>query len=315
MNKKFDILVVGELNVDLILNGMQKEPEIGKEILANQMTLTLGSSSAIFASNISTLGINVAFAGKIGNDSFGDLVISSLKQKNVNTENVIISKEKATGASFIMNYDNDRAIVTHLGAIECLKAEDISDKLLQSAKHLHVSSIFLQANLKKGIIQLFRKAKKLGLTTSLDVQWDPDEKWDINFEELLPNVDVFLPNKQEIKAITKETKTERALDKLGKFANIIVVKMGTEGSIGLKKGVKIKVPSYINKKVVDAIGAGDSFNAGFICKFIQDKNIQECLEFGNLTGAISTTSAGGTGAFENLEEIKKTAYDKFDITI
>lgn len=315
MEKKFDILVVGELNIDLILNGIQKEPEIGKEILADTMTLTLGSSSAIFASNISTLGSKVAFAGKIGNDSFGNLVINSLKEKNINTENVFVSKDKVTGASIILNYDNDRAIITHLGAIACLSADDISDELLANAKHLHVSSIFLQENLKKGIIQLFGKAKSLGLTTSLDIQWDPAEKWDINFEELLPLTDIFLPNKQEITALTKEDDTEKALDKLGHVSNIIAVKLGTEGAIGMKKGIKIIVPPFLNEHVVDAIGAGDSFNAGFIYKYLKGEGLQECLEFGNLTGAVNTTASGGTAAFSNLRNVKQTAKEKFNVIL
>ena len=73
MKKQFDVLVIGELNVDIILHNIDNFPEVGKEVLAQQMTLTLGSSSAIFASNISSLGASVAFLGKIGNDEFGDV--------------------------------------------------------------------------------------------------------------------------------------------------------------------------------------------------------------------------------------------------
>ncbi len=83
MDKLYDVLVVGELNVDLIMNKIERFPEMGKEILAQQMTLTLGSSSAIFASNISSLGARVAFIGKIGKDKFGEVVTESLQKKNV----------------------------------------------------------------------------------------------------------------------------------------------------------------------------------------------------------------------------------------
>ncbi len=83
MNKEFDVIEVGELNVDLILNQIESFPEMGKEKLAHAMTLTLGSSSAIFASNLSSLGAKVSFIGKIGEDSFGDLILDSLITKKL----------------------------------------------------------------------------------------------------------------------------------------------------------------------------------------------------------------------------------------
>jgi len=314
-NRKFDILVVGELNVDLILNNIQTFPKIGTEILSEQMTITLGSSSAIFASNISVLGAKVAFAGEIGNDSFGNLVLNSLQQKKVDTSFIKTSQVTKTGASIILNYQEDRAIVTHPGAMEDLTCTDVTKEMLKSAKHLHVSSVFLQPGIKKCIINLFKQAKEAGLTTSLDVQWDPQEKWDIDFEKLLPFVDVFLPNKQEILAITNEDKIENAINKLSKYANIIAVKMSNEGSLGFQKDKKINVPSFLNKNVVDAIGAGDSFNAGFIFKFINNEHLQDCLQFGNLTGAINTTASGGTAAFSSFDELKKTAKEQFNFSI
>lgn len=81
MNKKFDVIVIGELNVDLILNQIHSFPEIGKEKFADTMTLTLGSSAAIFASNLSVLGMKVAFIGMVGNDVFGRFCKEELEKK------------------------------------------------------------------------------------------------------------------------------------------------------------------------------------------------------------------------------------------
>ena len=97
--KQFDIIALGELNVDLILNNIEGFPEVGKEKFAKQMTLTLGSSTAIFAANAAALGARVAFCGMIGNDSFGDLVESSLKAKGVDTRFLIRQDKHATGAT------------------------------------------------------------------------------------------------------------------------------------------------------------------------------------------------------------------------
>ncbi|MCK5371658.1 MAG: carbohydrate kinase family protein, partial [Cyclobacteriaceae bacterium] len=87
--KKYDVIVVGELNVDIILNNIDSFPEIGKEKLAGKMDTTLGSSSAIFASNLSSLGARVAFIGKIGQDQNGEIVLNSLQKKGVDASMII----------------------------------------------------------------------------------------------------------------------------------------------------------------------------------------------------------------------------------
>ncbi len=306
-HKKFDVIVVGELNVDLILNNIDSFPEMGKEKIARNMTLTLGSSSAIFASNLSSLGANVAFLGKIGNDSFGDLASDSLRAKNVNVDLIIRDGASNTGATIVLNYKEDRAMVTYQGAMNELTIKDISRETLQQAKHLHFSSCYLQPGIKKDIGKLFKMAKDSGLSTSFDMQWDPDEKWDINYKEVLPYVDIFLPNEQELLLLTKQNTIPDALKELSAEINNVVVKMGNKGSLLYSKGRTITKKAFVNKNVVDAIGAGDSFNAGFIFKFIKGSDLEECQEFGNLMGAINTTKAGGTTAFTNYKEIMKIA--------
>lgn len=306
-----DVLVVGELNVDIILNQIDGFPEIGKEILADSLTVTLGSSSAIFASNLSALGASVAFLGKVGNDQFADLIQSSLKEKCVETDFIIRSKEYQTGSTVVLNYGLDRANVTYPGAMNHLTAKEVRDDILTEAKHLHVSSIFMQPALKPGIVDLFKRAKEFGLTTSMDPQWDPAEKWDLNLEALLPHIDVFLPNRTELLHLTNSKSIEEGIESIKSFANIVVVKDGTDGAVLLKNGNIARQPAFLNSEAVDAIGAGDSFDAGFVFSYIQQKPLEECVRFGNLTGAINTTEAGGTSAFENIEKIREIAQKRF----
>ncbi len=309
--REFDVLVVGELNVDLILNDIDSFPEMGKEKLARRMTLTLGSSSAIFAGNLSSLGAKVAFIGKIGQDSFGDLVIDSLREKGVDTGMIIRSGDLKTGATVVLNYGEDRAMVTHAGAMEQLSVDDISETDLNRAGHLHFSSYFLQPALHGRIHELFEKAHRLGMTTSMDPQWDPAETWQLDLGKVLPNVDVFLPNQQEFRLLTGKNDLDAALKVTENFANTIVVKQGNKGSLSWKKGRLLQVPAFLNNQVVDAIGAGDSFNAGFIYKFVQSRPLEDCQRFGNLMGAVNTTAAGGTTAFTDYENVMKIARNKF----
>jgi sugar/nucleoside kinase (ribokinase family) len=307
--------VVGELNVDLILNRIAAFPAMGKEILADDMTIALGSSSAIFASNLSMLGTSVSYLGKVGRDRFADLIIESLQKSGVHTGEILADPRLRTGITVALNYGNDRAMVTYAGAMNELRVGDISDHALHSASHLHVSSIFLQPGLKPGLADLFRKARESGMTTSLDPQWDPAEKWDVDLEALLPHVDVFLPNAGELEQFTGCSDPEEGIASLRESAHVIVVKNGVLGAVMWDGSGIRSQKAFLNERVVDAIGAGDSFNAGFIHLFSRKRPLDECLEFAALTGALNTTGEGGTSAFSSPGKIRQTAKELFNYEI
>ncbi len=311
MHRPYDVLVVGELNVDLILNALESFPEMGKEKLAGAMTLTLGSSSAIFAANVAALGAKTAFLGMIGKDDFGNLVIRSLEEKGVYTGWIVRSSQHQTGLTVVLNFDNDRAMVTYPGAMAAFCVDDVDFSLFAQARHLHFSSYFLQPGMQSGLKKLFQTARAAGMTTSLDVQWDPAERWNFDAADILPWVDVFLPNEAEVRALTGEPDPVKGGLRLAGSGNLVVVKQGIRGATAIQGETVLHHPGFENNAVVDAIGAGDSFNAGFIFQFLQGKSIDECLSFANLMGAISTTAAGGTGAFTSQEAIQKIARERF----
>ncbi len=309
------VLVIGELNVDILLNKLPGLPELGKEILAQEMSFTLGSSSAIFAANLASLGILTAFCGMVGKDTFGKFILAELNNRNVDTQFVLSESTYQTGATIVLNYGQDRANVTHGGAMEHFKLRDIPVTQFSRYKHLHLSSFFLQKALQKDIVQLFKAAKKNGLTTSLDLQWDPDNKWNFPFMDCLPYVDFFLPNEVEILALTGTDHLSEAFNVLDACTNTIVVKRGVNGALAYHHGTYTEAAPYLHTQFVDAIGAGDSFNAGFISSFLQGKSLQESLMFGNLTGAMNTTAPGGTGAFSDLSSFVKKAKTIFEINL
>ena len=313
--QQYDVLVVGELNVDIILNDIDGLPEVGKEKLARRMVTTLGSSSAIFASNLSSLGASVAFLGKVGTDAHGDLILDSLRSRNVDTTGVLRDEAVDTGATLVLNYHEDRAMVTYPGAMEQLTINDISDQVLMQARHLHFSSYFLQPGLRAAVPELFRRAQALGLTTSLDPQWDPTERWEFDAHAILPHVDVFLPNEKELLCLTRASTVDDALATLGNTARCVVVKKGNQGSYTWQDGQLHHQSPFLNESVVDAIGAGDSFNAGFIRRFVQGRPLKECQTFGNLTGALSTTQSGGTAAFRDTGQLIELAQSKFNYAL
>lgn len=313
--KKYDVLVVGELNIDLILNRIGTFPEMGKEILADEMTVTLGSSSAIFANNLSVLGTRVSYVGKVGMDHFAAQVFSTLEGSGVDVSHILRTPDHQTGLTVALNYGNDRAMVTYPGAMNQLRNRDITDEVLGLARHMHLSSIFLQEGLKPDVVDLFKRAKGLGLSTSFDPQWDPHERWDVDLKALLPHVDIFLPNAGELQQFTSCDTIEGAFESINPFCKVVVAKNGVEGAVMWDGYKVVHQPAFLNDQVTDAIGAGDSFNAGFICYFVQKRPLTECLEFAALTGAINTTGAGGTSAFESLKKVRDTALERFQFPV
>lgn len=194
--KPYDILAIGELNVDLILNNIDGEPEVGKEKFAGDMILTLGSSTAIFAANAAALGAKVGFVGMIGQDTLGNLIRESLEAKGVDTSMLIETDEHSSGATIVLNYGEDRAMVTYQGAMAVMSFADIDKSVFEKCRHIHISSIFLQPALKADLEKILDYARVQGVTTSLDTQWDPTEIWDFDYTRILPLVSVFLPNEK-----------------------------------------------------------------------------------------------------------------------
>ena len=310
--KKYDIAAIGELNVDIILNGIESEPEIGKEKFCRDMTVTLGSSTAIFAANAAALGSKVCFVGLVGRDSFGELVRTSLQAKGVATQ-FIGEGDTPTGATICMNYGEDRANLTYQGSMDVMGFDDIDKAVFDETKHIHLSSLFMQSALLRDIDKVLDLAAAKGVTVSLDTQWDPMETWKLDYKRVLPKITVFMPNEKELQALTGAPDLEGAIAAVVPYlGNAMLLKCGADGSVLVRKDGSRKVlPAFLNKDVVDCIGAGDSFNSGFISAFVKGLSLEDCQETGNLTGAVNTTAAGGTGAFTSLDAVRKVCAERF----
>ena len=299
----FDILVAGEINPDLVLTG-DVAPAFGQaEKLVDSASFSIGSSSAIFACGAARLGLKVGFIGVCGDDLFGRFMLAEMIQRQVDVSPVIIDATVSTGMSVILSTATDRAILTHVGSMNCLSANQVTEELLAHSHHLHVASYFLQSALQPGLPDLFRRAHALGLTTSLDPNWDPSGKWS-GFDELLPLVDVFLPNENEALAMTGSANAEQALAKLVQKCACIAVKLGPRGAIA-GRGSETASSSALKVNVVDTTGAGDSFDGGFLYGYRSGWSLERALKLGAACGSLSTRKAGGTTAQPTLEEALK----------
>lgn len=287
------VLVIGEINVDLVFKGLGGVPTPGQEVLADDMLMTPGSSSMICAMGLARLGDAVAFHGKLGDDAWGHYCLGALRDAGIDTDSLRPDASLRTGVTVSLSSQQDRALVTHAGAIADLRADEVSDALLAQADHLHVSSFYLQEALRPQCKRLFERARAAGLMTSLDPGFDPRRIWGVDLIDTLQAVDLFLPNEDELLAITGRDSLADALHALANGRTRTVVKRGRLGCVTLDGGGLLHVPAY-DVDAIDSTGAGDSFDAGFLHAWLRDMPLLECLRWGSACGSLSTRGIGGT---------------------
>jgi sugar/nucleoside kinase (ribokinase family) len=298
---RFDVTIAGELNLDLILYGLPEELPPERELLADRMMLTLGSSSAIVAHNLAALGSRVGFQSLIGEDPLGQIALDRLSEGGVDVSQVRrVHGPTTTGLSVILHHTGWRNILTYSGTIAELSLKDLDFEYLSDSRHFHLSSLYLQQGLQPGLVELFRRLKAAGLTISLDTNDDPQDLWVGVLKDLLKYVDVLLPNEREATRITGTTDPEIAIRQLAETVPLVVVKLGREGALAQRGKERFTSPS-LKVTAVDAVGAGDSFDAGFLHEYLRGSDLSACLASGNRAGALSVTRPGGTEAFRDKE--------------
>jgi sugar/nucleoside kinase (ribokinase family) len=301
MQRCFDITIAGEINLDLILYGLPEEMPLERELLGNDFRLTLGSSSAILAHNLAALGISVGFITRLGEDPLGRIAIERLAEKLVDLSRIKrIAGGTSTGVTILLHHGAKRHILTFPGTMSEMTASDLDMEYLASARHFHLSSLFLQKALQPDLPRIFRQLKTAGLTLSLDTNDDPEDRWESGLDELLGLVDIFLPNDDEACRITGESDAASALSALARRVPMVAIKCGKRGALVQMGNKKWEVPGQ-PVTPVDTIGAGDSFNAGFLAAYLRGETPDACAAFGNRTAAVSTLRHGGTESFRDAE--------------
>jgi ribokinase len=293
-----DVLVVGDVNADLVLRGGEIEPTFGqREQFVDDAQLVLGGSGGIFAVGAAKLGLEVAIVGCVGDDALGTVMIEALEQAGVDTSAVLRTPDAPTGISVALARPGDRAILTAAGALARLRAEDVPRELLTRARHVHVTSPFLQDGLRPGLHALAEGAR----SSSLDPGWDPREDWSVPIDAF----DVLLPNAEETLRLAGRTDgdVEAAAHELAARGPTVVVKLGAAGALAVADAETVTAAAT-PVEPIDSTGAGDSFDAGFLAARLDGASLSEALALGCACGALSTRAAGGTAAQPTLEEAR-----------
>jgi sugar/nucleoside kinase (ribokinase family) len=302
---QFDITLAGEITMDLLMYGLPEELPVERELLATRMALTLGGSSAITAHNLAALGSCTGFIPQLGADPFTDVCIQTLLRAGVDLSRAVLPKpDIGTGFTVLLQHERSRRALTYPGTISSLRYEDLDLAYLASGRHFHLSSFFLQSGLRDDVPKLLAAMRQAGLTTSLDTNDDPENAWEGPITETLEYLDILMPNEREACRLANESALEDAIEKLAEMIPMLVIKRGAAGALVVHQGLRYEARGHLTE-VVDVIGAGDSFNAGFLHAFVHGAGVSECLKLGNACGAYSTTASGGTQAFSEPQRMQQ----------
>ncbi|MEU6258406.1 carbohydrate kinase family protein [Streptomyces sp. NPDC047043] len=299
----FDLLVIGDANPDVVV-GPVTGIEFGqREQLVEHGRLVLGGSAAIMACGAARLGLRVAFAGRVGDDPAGAFVRQALAARGVDVGHLVVDPQLPTPLTAIVTAgDGDRAILTSPGCLAATGPEDVPAELLAAARHVHSASFFLMPRLASLLADVFAEARAHGATTSLDTNDDPAGRWDrALLEPVLKVTDVLLPNAAEARALSGEAQLADAATALARHGPTVVVKDGARGALACE-GTRLLRTGAVPVEPVDAVGAGDSFDAGFVAARLRGLGLHTSLALAVACGSLSTRDHGGTAAQPTWEQ-------------
>jgi sugar/nucleoside kinase (ribokinase family) len=310
--REIDLFVIGDVNPDILVVDADAVPDFDQvEKLVGTIRLTVGGSSAIMACGAARLGLRVAHGGIVGDDLLGRIIRDALTDHGVDVSTIRVDPVIATGATVVLGRGESRALLTAVGTIDRLSADDVPRAVLPHIRHLHAGSTAIQPRLRPGLPDLFSAARRAGVTTSFDANWDPDRRWR-DIDHLMAATDVFFPNAREAALITGrddplEAARElvRRADSVGRSAGAgpltIALKLGAAGGLAVRGHEALRLPAP-EVEVIDATGAGDAFDAGFVYGLLDDRTLGECLALAVACGSLSTRAIGGVDGQATLDE-------------
>lgn len=301
-----DIVVLGNFVVDIIGKPLDRLPERGRLALIDTLETHAGGNGPNTSGALGRLGADVAVVGRVGDDLYGRFLLERLAACRVDTSRVVLDREAATGVTLVaVDHTGERSFIHHFGANARFTADDLDWEFLSTARHLHLASFFVLPALDGGpAAAVLAEAQRRGLSTSLDVCWDREERWLPLLRACLPHVDYCMPSQEETERLTGRTEPrEMAAVLRDAGCRAAVVKLGEQGVYYAGPDGEWRVPAY-RVPVRDTTGAGDCFIAGFLHARLSGWEIPRALRFGNACGALAVGSMGAVSGLLPAGEVE-----------
>lgn len=293
--------------------------ELGRLSQVNHFRPYVAGAEVNTAIGLARLGIACSFASGVGNDPFGEKVLRAAREEGVDVAHVQLIDGAQTGVFFkqwsglqhatsVFYYRSGSAMAVgrwDTGPLE----KDLADGAWD---WVHVTGItaMISPPAQEAFFRVLKAAKQSGSTVSLDInvrlKLASLSEWKSLAQRVLPYVDWFFTGDEEAMQLF-DTKDSKQLEQIfrgqGFEGEGVVVKEGADGAVACVGGVVTRVPAFEVRSVVDTVGAGDGFNAGFIAGMLRDMPFQEALRLGCLVGAYAVTSAGDYAGYPTLPEV------------
>ncbi len=297
------ILVYGDATMDIFISDRDRIPAPGTEEFIPEMPTAVGGGAALMTLGLAKLGCRVSFGGYLSTDMPGQMIVNTMKELGVDMSATVITDKCTTAISLSFTTEKDRAFLSYAGPNALLNISDLP-ALSASYDHVHITGYTGRRDHEKYLAALKEIKKRPGVTTSFDVAYDESGEWYKGITELMQYVDVFFMNEVEASGYSGKSDCKEAAEYFAPYGHLIVIKAGSQGSLCKINGQAPVFVAADKVKAVDTTGAGDSFNAGFICGYTEGLPLEKCLKLGNFCGGRSVTAKGGNTAFPYRQEVE-----------
>jgi sugar/nucleoside kinase (ribokinase family) len=297
-----EVVVAGSVYWDLIFFDLDDPPTLGEEVRTDRFSLAPGGGGYITAVGLARLGVRTALRTYVGADALGRFQVSMMRAEGLNLSQVYRHPTLGTGVSVAFSTRGDRGFLSYKGCAwdTARLLQRWSRTSYRRVRHVHFAGFRPPFAQHQRLLDGLRAAR---VTTSLDIGWNPGVYRDPAFRDLVRKVVIFMPSWRDAQWFTGQPTPEDAVRALAALVPIPVIKLGSDGAVGLDAGSAVRVrPPRVD--AVETTGAGDAFNAGFIWAYLRGEPSSRCLLAGNVCGALSTRAPGGTASFPTLRELR-----------
>lgn len=300
---RFDLVVFGEFFSDMIFYGLANRPRFGEESKTDSFLVAPGGGLSTTAMAASRLGTATGIVTRVGADAGTLPTWAEIVGEGLDTTACEFRKDLPTALTVCVAYRTDRMMVTHEPInrrLEDLLDQPAVQRKLERARHVHLACALRRPG---KWMPVLKRLRDQGVTISADFGWNPE----ISVKQLMSIVrhcEFIFPNEHEAKAITGATSALRALEKLGEWVRVPVVKLGAKGALLMAEGTVYRQPA-VAVPMVDATGAGDAFNGGFLHAFLRGSGWEDCLRAGNICGSLAAAQPGGSQGLPGPAEFNR----------
>lgn len=298
--KPLDVVCVGKVMVDVLFPGLPRLPRLGEEFYTSQYCIDVGGGGAITAVGLARLGRRTALIGAVSEDFFGRFLRETIAKEGVDLSCLATAPPTSTPLSIEFSFPSDRATITCTPPCDDVANQPHARECVVRSRHLHISG------LTSARVRLLELAVSRGLTTSLDTNLTSETQQEL-LQHAARYIDVLMPNQSEVGA-SDETVASIAKDLGSGVRRFAVIKRGSRGAIA-SDGDTLTWAGAFPVDAMDTTGAGDTFNAGFLCAFLQGSTLEACLSLGNGAGALGAMTIGGVAGTPTLAQVREFMVD------